>query len=201
MNCTAKTECDMLHIDANALKTVQGEAISSMNTSTSDTRICRSCQQDLPIGDFKTKGDAKSKGGGKYRQTTCRTCSNRDYNAWVTLRRIALRTAVYEGYGNQCACCGETEHKFLSIDHVNNDGNKDRAIWRNGVSYTMYRQIIREGFPKRFQLLCYNCNVGKHRNKGICPHQDSCSTAIPSGSTLQANGRGSAFLLPITYGC
>jgi len=27
-------------------------------------------------------------------------------------------------YGNQCACCGETEKKFLTLDHINNDGTK-----------------------------------------------------------------------------
>lgn len=25
--------------------------------------------------------------------------------------------------------------------------------------------------PEGFQTLCYNCNIGKHRNGGICPHQ------------------------------
>ncbi len=26
-------------------------------------------------------------------------------------------------------------------------------------------------FPPGFQTLCHNCNIGKHRNKGICPHK------------------------------
>jgi len=38
---------------------------------------------------------------------------------------IKLKTMVYNHYGWLCNCCGETTPKFLTIDHVNNDGYKD----------------------------------------------------------------------------
>jgi hypothetical protein len=203
VNCMATTWRDKLHAGVNALKTIQREAISSMSTSKKEKRTCRACNQTFPLDAFKTKGDALSKGGGKYRQTICRTCSNEQFNAWVKRRRDHLRDAVYAGYGGVCACCGEWREPFLTIDHVNNDGYLDRAQVRHAASYSMYRQIIRDNFPPRYQILCYKCNCGRHRNGGICPHVDPywCSTAIPSGSTAQAYGVGNESLLPITYGC
>lgn len=80
-----------------------------------------------------------------------------------------MRELVYYQYGDRCACCGEANPLFLTIDHVNNDGHKLRQ--QHGMSSSLYRWIIREGFPDIFQLLCYNCNMGKARNKGMCPHQ------------------------------
>lgn len=81
------------------------------------------------------------------------------------------RQTVYDAYGNKCNCCGETNPLFLTIDHVNNDGFKDKTAKgnrRTGIWYV--DKIIKANFPDSFQLLCYNCNYGKNRNKGICPH-------------------------------
>lgn len=74
---------------------------------------------------------------------------------------------VYSHYGNVCVCCGEGEKMFLTIDHIDNDGNSDRRI--NGAH--IYRRLINNGFPDNFQVLCRNCNWGKHINGGICPHK------------------------------
>ena len=85
-----------------------------------------------------------------------------------------LKKAVYDFYGNKCACCGENNPYFLQIDHVNNDGYKDMYN-RNQRRYsglTMYSRIIKEGFPDRFQILCANCNFGKKMNNGVCPHNN-----------------------------
>ena len=94
------------------------------------------------------------------------------------------RTLVYAKYGGQCACCGEKEIRFLTVDHVNNDGHIERkkGIYTNGSQF--YRWIIQNNFPSDYQLLCFNCNLGKARNGGICPHQEG-STTIPKGSTAK----------------
>ena len=82
---------------------------------------------------------------------------------------------VITAYGGVCKCCGEKNSKFLSIDHVNNDGVHDRKIGRIGAK--LYRHIITQNFPlDRFQLLCFNCNLGKNANGGICPHQNQKGT-------------------------
>lgn len=84
-----------------------------------------------------------------------------------------LRDLVFEAYGGyKCACCGETEPLFLSIDHIYNDGNemrKDGTHRRGGTAF--YRWIKMTNYPPGFQVLCMNCNTGKHRNGGVCPHQ------------------------------
>lgn len=36
----------------------------------------------------------------------------------------------------------------------------------------MYRWAILNGFPDELQLLCFNCNCGRQRNGGVCPHVD-----------------------------
>lgn len=80
--------------------------------------------------------------------------------------RNSIKKKVYDHYGWKCNCCGETNPFFLSIDHINNDGYKDKTS-----SINIYSRIIKQGFPDTYQTLCMNCNHGKYRNKGICPHQ------------------------------
>jgi len=74
---------------------------------------------------------------------------------------------VYGGY--KCACCGETEPLFLTIDHINNDGNKHRKEISSGDG--LYKWLKKHNYPEGFQVLCMNCNHGKRRNGGICPHK------------------------------
>lgn len=88
--------------------------------------------------------------------------------------RAALRDETYRAYGGSlCACCGETERAFLSIDHVNNDGAKHRK--REGIRTgdELYRWLKKRGFPTGFQVLCMNCQWGKRNNRGVCQHQSS----------------------------
>ena len=84
-----------------------------------------------------------------------------------------LREQVFAAYGGQvCSCCGETEPMFLSIDHVDNDGaemRRNRAYGRSGTAF--YQWLRKKGFPPGFQVLCFNCNLGKHRSGGVCPHK------------------------------
>lgn len=89
--------------------------------------------------------------------------------AAVTKHRQRLRRKVMMGYGGQCNCCGEDEYLFLELDHVNNDGAKDRGKCRYHT-VQFFARIIRENFPDRYQVLCSNCNLGKSRNGGVCPH-------------------------------
>jgi len=75
------------------------------------------------------------------------------------------------GYGGyKCACCGETEPKFLSIDHINNDGAKHKREFNLRTGDEVYRWLVKNGFPPGFQVLCMNCNWGKRFNGNVCPH-------------------------------
>jgi ferric-dicitrate binding protein FerR (iron transport regulator) len=83
-----------------------------------------------------------------------------------------LRKEVFAAYGGYvCACCGETEQTFLSIDHVRNDGAEmRRQKLYSGSGTGFYTWLRKNAFPQGFQVLCMNCQVGKHRNGGVCPH-------------------------------
>lgn len=82
----------------------------------------------------------------------------------------ALKDAVYAAYGGyRCVCCGETQKQFLTLDHINNDGNVHRRTDKTFRSYRYYG-IWRKGCTAALQVMCYNCNMGKARNGGVCPH-------------------------------
>lgn len=97
--------------------------------------------------------------------------------AYAKKYRERTRQQVLDAYGNRCACCGETESLFLTVDHVNGDGAEHRRSLgntdtkRNGLPLAVHRDIIKRGFPDDFQILCFNCNCGKERNGGVCPHE------------------------------
>ncbi len=82
-----------------------------------------------------------------------------------------IRSEMIAAYGGKCSCCGETELHFLDLDHINNDGGIKRRAAGNGRQ-EMYK-LKKLGWPKgEHQLLCSNCNQGKQRNGGICPHKE-----------------------------
>ena len=85
--------------------------------------------------------------------------------------RQKQRLLVIQHYSEgklECACCGEKTYQFLSIDHINGNGNKDRKITGYGMKFHLW--LIRNNFPKGFQILCHNCNLAKGFY-GKCPHE------------------------------
>lgn len=90
--------------------------------------------------------------------------------------RRKLKEVVYAFYGNKCVCCEETQPEFLTLDHINNDGYLDKT--ENGyklTSATLWIKIIKNNFPSSYQILCFNCNIGKRINGGRCPHRNIIS--------------------------
>jgi len=91
-------------------------------------------------------------------------------------RRIQLeyyyrcRDAVIAAYGGKCACCGEIEKVFLQLDHIKNDGGKERKKFNDKSNQSLFRYLAKKGWPKGYQILCANCHQAK--TKGIvCPHK------------------------------
>lgn len=81
-----------------------------------------------------------------------------------------LRKETFEAYGGaKCRCCGEAERRFLTIDHINNDGAKERREMNNRGGYASYARLRARGFPGGYQVLCFNCNMAKG-HYGACPH-------------------------------
>lgn len=82
--------------------------------------------------------------------------------------RMKLRSQVIEVLGGRCACCGETQHEWLHVDHKNKDGKKHRN--EVGRSTALYRDILAN--PARYELrvLCANCH-NAITSFGYCPHE------------------------------
>lgn len=165
--------------------------------------ICKKCNKEKDDGAFPIeRGTYKGKTYA-YRQHTCRDCYNlrqkekhlrhREQNlARMASKYQSAKDKVFAHYGCVCACCGEDKRLFLNVDHENNDGYKYRKNGVKNIHSNIYQWLVSHKFPEGYQILCYNCNIGKKHNKGICPHVcQEGSTIIPSGSTAQAIGAGS----------
>ena len=82
-----------------------------------------------------------------------------------------IRQEFLTAYGRRCSCCGEDDPLFLTLEHLNGDGKIHRE--KKGSKEGMLFDLRRQAWPKdRYALLCFNCNCGKARNDGRCPHED-----------------------------
>jgi hypothetical protein len=150
-------------------------------------KVCKACGAEKPVTGFY------SRNGGRWFDNTCRICviaqnkarrtgENREQvlaaeSRYARKMRSNVRDKVFAAYGGyRCICCGETQPKFLTLDHINNDGGE----WRKRVlgkrthaGYHTYRWLLNNGCPPDVQVMCMNCQHGKLTNGGICPHQET----------------------------
>lgn len=85
-------------------------------------------------------------------------------------KKNIIKFKVFEHYGLKCACCGEKEYKFLTIDHIKNNGAEhNKKINKINNAITLYKWLIANNFPNEYQTLCFNCNITKGLY-GKCPH-------------------------------
>jgi|SRR2546427_1121049 len=78
----------------------------------------------------------------------------------------ANKLRVLSHYSNgtvKCSSCGIEDMSFLNIDHVH--GRKITGHSRNFGSDKLYRYLIKHGFPAGYQVLCWNCNMIKERER------------------------------------
>ncbi len=102
----------------------------------------------------------------KYRQINCVVISNKQ-----KLRRSALKLQAYMNYGgSKCCWCGEDDVGTLSIDHIENNGNRHLDAKGYKIqSSRLYSWLKKHNYPKGFQILCFNCNYAKTQNNGVLP--------------------------------
>lgn len=128
-------------------------------------------QRELRAADESYREKAKAYSTGYY-------WTNRDKAiAAQKIYRQSQKDAVLDHYGRFCACCGEDEPVFLSLDHVNGDGAAHRREMRKRSGASLYALLIKEGFPAGFQVLCFNCNFAK-RTGNACPHAQIIKTRL-----------------------
>lgn len=82
--------------------------------------------------------------------------------------RKQCRLEAIAHYGGKCKCCGEDRHEFLSFDHINGGGSKERQQTNlSGADFA--RKLKKLGWPDYIRLLCHNCNLSLGFY-GYCPH-------------------------------
>jgi hypothetical protein len=87
-----------------------------------------------------------------------------------------IKKEVMDVYGGKCRCCNEDKLEFLTLDHTNNDGRKQRKeLGIYGIAF--YYWVRKQNFPSYLQVLCYNCNCAKG-HKGYCPHEKEIKGVI-----------------------
>jgi hypothetical protein len=84
-----------------------------------------------------------------------------------------LREQLFTIYGNKCACCGESNPLFLTLDHINSDRKQVDELLGLRNTVQRYQEAISCADGTKYQILCYNCNLGRSLNGGICPHKGS----------------------------
>lgn len=170
-------------------------------------RKCKTCGAEKPLTEFYLHSN------GVHRMGTCKVCaiaknkarrngSGRAKvlamdSAALRLLRKRIRDQVFAAYGGyKCVCCGESEPRFLTLDHINNDGGKFRKESlgkRTAAGYHTYRWLLRNGCPPDVQVMCMNCQHGKAMNNGICPHQRT-SNDYPAREYGQVAGSAAPLL-------
>lgn len=142
-----------------------------------DTR-CADCLAKYTVANTAKviAANAKSKSEGRcyhcrkpcdrFPKPICTSCRQKQTDA---RRKIKLDT--FKAYGGaKCACCGEKTLEFLTLDHVNNDGGKQRKENPRLAGMTLCRTLRNQGYPPGFAVLCFNCNCAKGLY-GECPHE------------------------------
>lgn len=118
---------------------------------------------------------------------------------WAAERRRQVVSALLDLYGAVCACCGEAGRRFLTIDHVENDGHVER---RGGRSQFLWKvQLLartrRKGLDARYRVLCFNCNLaresfGRCHDDGPLAHEPPPRLSPSRRKGVEHGARGAA---------
>lgn len=90
----------------------------------------------------------------------------------AAMKRAYASDAKTQGilaYGGRCACCGESNAHFLTVDHISGRGDEPYRL----SGKRLWQDLKRKGWPTdNYQLLCFNCNCAKGAY-GQCPHLEA----------------------------
>lgn len=85
-------------------------------------------------------------------------------------RKDYMNSVKEEGikaYGGRCTCCGEAEHKFLTLEHLEGRNKDEKRL----TGKKAWLKAKSENYPDTYTVLCFNCNCAKGAF-GICPHKE-----------------------------
>jgi hypothetical protein len=103
-------------------------------------------------------------------RSICKVCA---VKSSITSKQ-KLKQDIIAHYGNKCVCCSEDKLKFLTIDHINQNG----AEHRKTLDINIYNWLKQNNYPKdNFRVLCWNCNFS-FGHFGYCPHNENTIRTI-----------------------
>jgi len=124
---------------------------------------CSICHEFKPRSEFyrhlKTRDGLRSE---------CRSCSCRRCHNWL----VKLNLEMIHAYGNKCRGCGESDPNALTLDHIFDDGARERRELsgsstgrEGGAGIKVIQKLKKLGWPQdRYQLLCASCQLRKVRH-------------------------------------
>lgn len=140
-----------------------------------DVKLCDECHTERSAWWHSRSDDRKSVALHNARAWRER---NPDYyhgpNGMNTRSNFKIKVEIFNHYGPNCECCGESNLIFLNIDHIDGNGNNHRREVfgvQSGGGTRFYRWLKRQDFPDGYRVLCFNCNFGAARCGGTCPHK------------------------------
>jgi len=85
-------------------------------------------------------------------------------------RRVKVKIDVFTHYcnGNPVCCvkdCSIDDIDMLALDHTNNDGTSHRKEIGGKTGSHMYDWVVKNNYPKIFQVMCWNHNIKKQLNR------------------------------------
>ena len=130
-------------------------------------RVCRACRRELDDEYVIALHGSKTASNQERYKRNRDACISR-----ASKRALEIRQEVISHYGGFCKCCGERELRFLTLDHIGQDGAKHRKETNTPGGTRFYYWVRRNGYPDFLRVLCYNCNMAMFHNGGTCPHED-----------------------------
>lgn len=118
--------------------------------------VCKQCKKEFGVQPYREKTAA-------FCSPSCRATLNNQKEKHPNWKgginyNVKYREDVIKKLGVRCKKCGFDDIRALQIDHVNNDGFKERGAEKGvGNPYKIILGKIGEG-SKNYQVLCANCN-------------------------------------------
>jgi hypothetical protein len=142
---------------------------------------CCSCKEVKDVSSFvknKTKKDGLSTECNDcrklylseyykvHKQTMLAQSKSKGKERHANAKKLCIE--YYSNGTNKCICCGESIYEFLSLNHINGGGNKDRKTFKGARTFCEY--LVKNNYPNGLNVMCYNCNLS-YGFFGYCPHQ------------------------------
>jgi len=86
-------------------------------------------------------------------------------NEGVTRRRKQAMDKIFDYLGRECVLCKFNNIDALCFDHINNNGSANRKKFGHATLEYLYYSKHLEEAKEMLQVLCYNCNMIKEKER------------------------------------